>query len=58
MCSMIPKERLFGNGHNTGGELYQFKMLLPENSTNTGSEVFTEPRGLNKLLRKNSEGKK
>lgn len=25
-------------------------MLLPESSTNTGNEVFTEPRGLNKLL--------
>lgn len=25
-------------------------MLSPESSTNTGSEVCTEPRGLNKLL--------
>lgn len=32
-------------------------MLLPESSTNTGSEVFTEPRGLNKLLGKEERGR-
>ena len=33
-------------------------MLVPESSTNTGSEVFTEPRGLNKLLWKEQRGGK
>lgn len=32
-----------------GGGVHHFKMLLPESSTNTGNEVFTGPRGLNKL---------
>lgn len=31
-------------------------MLVPESSTNTGNEVFTEPRGLNKLLWKEQRG--
>ena len=29
---------------------------MPESSTNTGSEVFAEPRGLNKLLWKEQRG--
>lgn len=33
-------------------------MLLLESSTNTGSEVFTEPCGLNKLLWKEEEEEK
>lgn len=33
-------------------------MLLLESSTNTGSEVFTEPCGLNKLLWKEEEDEK